>query len=115
MDAQEQLAWDAEFAVGILLNGTDVELINLSGPPLTPDTSWSLAHRGLSFVGAMGLLNGQPCLRLEAALTREQERLITQAFLLRMESEINARLAPQRDGFADYMTTLWALKDTRAN
>jgi hypothetical protein len=77
MDALQQLASDAQYAAAILLNGSDIELIDLDRPETAKTIS---AARGLAFVGVIAMLKGQPRMTLEQPLDGETARAVIQAF-----------------------------------
>lgn len=78
LDAVERLAWDAKHAAAILLNGSDIELVDLQ----TAETAKNIsAARDLAFVGVIGMLQGEPRMALETPMDAETVTAVTQAFL----------------------------------
>ena len=88
MDKFQQIAADAEYAVVILANlGTrDFQLVDVQ--PVAEDTARTFAGRGLSFLGCIGLVKGQPRVAVDEELDAESIAHLTQAFLAHLRKNI---------------------------
>ena len=86
LDKFEQIAADAEYAVGILANldTNDFQLVDY----LQAVPARTFAGRGLAFIGCIGLVNGAPRVALDVELDAENITQITQAFLAHLRKNI---------------------------
>jgi hypothetical protein len=125
-DRFEQLALDAQLAVGILGNPTTSEfaLIDLTGPDPLPDFRGEIALRGFCFIGVAGLVLGVPRTALAVPLDNAEEDKLSQAYIRHVTGVRDGRIhaatpsAPTRaivpgDDSEQFLWRLWSLKDPR--
>ena len=109
MDATEKLVFESEISAAVLGKGDEFVLVNLAHyDQAVPDAARA---RGYHFCGVVGLMNGR--LSLEIA-SPDPESVRLMAFALREFTDMCAANS-KPDAFADWMTKLHELPDTREN
>ena len=107
MDAIEQLAWDAEEAVGVLGRGEEFVLVTL-GEPL-PDAVLEYAHRRkYRFCGVLAIVSGRG-----AARCADADAIPTMcAAAVAFGQQVAEKLKAER-GSADWLRRLFEIPDRR--
>lgn len=113
MDKFQKIAFESQLAAVILGNGTEFELVALTGL-LSEERTRELQARKFSFVGIVGLIEGRPRTALAEPLDELSSVALAQAYVALIENRINESAKAVGDG-TEWLTHLYQLPDTRKN
>jgi hypothetical protein len=108
MDAQQQLAWDAEFSAAVLGNAAgEVLIVDLDGA--LPSDIGPYKQRGFTWCGVIGFQHGRCTANLEPTV---EARACVAPASFQFAQLIAAKFKQSSEG-AEWLKRLYSLPDTR--